>query len=335
MDRQEHSCIFSFREEIKAMNKFFGKIFLASIPFLVYIALFVKYEPYNYWGIKPEKSGNWATPLARVREFMRHPSENIILGDSRMNHFDLDSVEEQTGVKYANLSTGGQAYNLSLQLYEWAKSKTNIQSLIVDASFYQIRKGNMSPSAEPVFLIAEEPLTYFVTRDYVIEAFDLCYNDIKKYFGKDVDDIKTDTEMSDGKYRGDLIHYATQNIYPGCQNYSIGEEQMEYITQIVDDVKEQGGKVIIVIPPIQESIWDYVIRPLELEADMAKYKEILIQHATLYDGEWISEFSMNQDIYADGFHFLLEDGYQQFQNAIFIGNENILKVRKCPTDDEG
>lgn len=316
------------------MRKFVGKLILAGLPFLLYIILFVKYEPYNYWGIKPERSGNWTTPLARVREFMRHPSENIILGDSRMNHFDLDAIEEQTGVRYANLATGGQGLNLSSQLYEWAKNKTDIQSVIIDASFYQIMEGSWSPSAEPVFVIAERPLTYLVTRDYVTETFGLCYADIKKHLGKEADMVKPEMEVSDGKYRGDLVYYATQNILPGCQNYTIGEEQMGYVTHIVDDTKEHGGTAIIVIPPVQESIWDYVIYPLGLEPELAEYKETLVHHATLYDGEWLSEFAMNQDIYADGFHFLLEDGYQQYQDAVFGGNEKILKVRKIVVDEE-
>jgi len=134
---------------------------------------------------------------------------------------------------------------------------------------------------------------------------------------------------------GDLVYYATQNILPSCQNYTVGEAQMGYITHIVDDTRTNRGTAIIVIPPVQESIWDYVIYPLGLEQELAEYKEILIHHATLYDGEWISEFAMNQDIYADGFHFLLEDGYQQFQDAVFGGgNEKILKVRKIVVNEE-
>lgn len=312
------------------MKKFIGKLLLASLPFIVYLTIFVIYEPYNYWGIKEPKSGRWSTPLARVREFQRNPAENIILGDSRMNHFDLDRIEDITGYQYANLSTGGQALNLSRELYEWAKSQTNIKNMIIDASFYQMQAGGSSPSAQPVFAIAKQPLSYITTRDYVVEAFELFVLDIKDLFIKsDIEEIvDSSTVEKDPKYREDLVIYATDSILQVCKNYSIGEEQMSNIIYIVDDVRENGGEPLIVCPPVQESIWDYVIFPLGLEDELEAYKSELGKHATIYDMEWISDYSKNQDIYADGFHFLYGDGYLQFENAILTGDAEFLRVRE-------
>lgn len=310
------------------MKSFIKKLILACIPFIVYLTVFTVYEPYNYWGLKAEKSGSWATPLARVREFMRRPSENLILGDSRMNHFDKEAVEKKTGVYYANLSTGGQGLNLSRELYEWAKGKSKIDNLIIDASFYQIRNGNESPSAAPVFAIAEKPLSYIVTRDYVTEAFGLCLKDVKKHFVGEEPAQTPEPDIKDPRYRDDLLYYATQNILPGCQGYAVGEQQMADLVYILDDTVKGGGTPLVVVPPVQESIWDYVIYPLELEDELESYKSVLQRHAAVYDGEWISGFAKNQDIYADGFHFLNGDGYEQFENAVFLGEGEIFKVRK-------
>lgn len=309
------------------MRNFVIKLVMAVLPLLIYIIIFIVYEPYNYWGIKPLKSGKWATPLARVREFQRNPSENLILGDSRMNHFDLDTVEEMTGCRYANLSTGGQGLNLSKELYDWAKSQTAIKNVIIDASFYQIRRGSESPSAQSVFKVAEQPLVYITTRDYVVEAFELFVESIRNKKENTIPITENIETKESNKYREDLRLYALENIYPSCQDYTIGQEQMNALIYIVQDTRANNGEPLIVCPPVQESIWDYVIFPLELEDELEKYKTELQQYSVVYDMEWISDFAKNQDIYSDGFHFMRGDGYKQFERAIFVGDADFLHMK--------
>ena len=136
------------------MKKFIGKFLTALFPLIVYVIFFIIFEPYNYWGLKPFYTGQWTKPLARCREYMRNSSENIILGDSRMNHFDLNSVEQMTGERWANLSSGGQQLNLSEELFIWANERVPVKNLVIDASFWQMREGSVSPQADEVFYIA-------------------------------------------------------------------------------------------------------------------------------------------------------------------------------------
>lgn len=306
------------------MKKLLWKLIMAALPVAVYLLIFIIYEPYNYWGIKPDKSGQWATPLARVREFKRNPSEYLILGDSRMNHFDADAVEDMTGLRYANLSTGGQALNLSREMYEWAKKQTTVKGIVIDASFYQVRTGNQSVTAQPVFAIAEQPLAYLTTRDYVVEVFSLFADDLQDLFKPGEPNAVSAEDHYIGKYREDLVAYAQNNIALAGPDYSIGEEQMQDITYIVDDVKRNGGKALIVCPPVQEVIWDYVIVPYELEDEMEAYKSELSRHTDVYDMEWLSDFARDQELWGDGFH--LRD-YGPFEKAIFTGEADFLKIR--------
>jgi hypothetical protein len=292
-------------------------------------------EPYNYFGLKVDRADyNWAMPLSRIREFMRHPSENIILGDSRMNHFDLDYIENMTGERYSNLASGGQALNLSRELYDWAKQRVEIKKLLINDSFWQTRANTNSPSAESVFLVAKSPLLYMTTRDYVLETFVRFVESIKKSKVRieklAVFDAYSEPEIviaDDSKYREDLVDYALNNIFPGCQNYSLGAEQMADIEYILSDANENGISTIVVIPPVQASIWELVIEPLEIYDDMEIYKRRLMKYSVVYDMEWLSEFAKSQDLYADGFH-LQEDRYFRFTNAIFMGDEEMVVIRE-------
>ena len=306
------------------MKKFIGKLFLALLPLLLFAGLFIKYEPYNYWGLKPPKTGNWAQPLARVRAFMRYPSENIILGDSRMNHFDIDYIESLTGDRYANLSTGGQGPNLTRELYDWAKEQVGVQRVVLDGSFYQFRRGNRSPSALPVFYIAEHPLTYMTTRDYVVETAELFLMDLSSHgfflTAFAAESTGEPQKISPDKYRDDLVQYATELIYPFCCNYTLDMGDYDYILR---DCQEKGIETRVALCPVQESIWELVIEPLHLEPYMEEYREILRQYTDVYDMEWKHEFCKNQELFGDGFH---QKDYTAFTNAIFAGEGDFLRI---------
>lgn len=311
------------------MKKFIGKFLTALFPLIVYVIFFIIFEPYNYWGLKPFYTGQWTKPLARCREYMRNSSENIILGDSRMNHFDLNSVEQMTGERWANLSSGGQQLNLSEELFIWANERVPVKNLVIDASFWQMREGSVSPQADEVFYIAEHPVEYIFTWDYAKLAWDemLSKFDIKEkeeatQFDPEIEKMIDD----DYKYRDDFLEYALYNIRRGCNNYSIDQAQIDHIINMVEITKKNGGDVKILIPCVQESIWDYVIEPLELEDEIAAYKRKLAKHAVIYDMEWKNELCKQQDIWGDGFHFKDMEVYRIYTNELFGETDANVRV---------
>ncbi len=308
------------------MKKFVFKLFLASIPLILYIVLFIGFEPYNYWGFKPLKTGKWTTPLARVQEFKREPSQYIILGDSRMNHFDLDYVEELTGYRYANLSTGGQGLNLTMELYEWALQYVEPEKIVVDASFWQVQEGSSSPSASPVFYIADHPLEYVVTRDYVIDAFKELMKVFKEPASHEVKLSEEDLQIIniDTKYRDDLLEYTLGNILPNVRTYALSDENIEYLCSIAEDINARGGEILFVAPPVQECIWEYAIEPYNIENQIKQYKNVLLSNGTIYDFEWKSEFAKNQDYFDDGFHFNGSVPYTLFTDSVFTGKSDFM-----------
>lgn len=299
------------------MKKFIFKIFMALLPMMVYVLCFVICEPYNYFGIQ-ERAVRAHTPLQVMREYMRNPSENIILGDSRMNHYDLDYAEELSGKKWANLSTGGQVSNQTYELYVWANSRVDVENVIMDISFWQVKAGAGGESVAPTIYIAEHPLDYIVTRDYVIETF----SRLNVYA---TDNVESSSGV-DAQYREDLITYATQYIYPLCANYSVGDVQMQNFAYVIEDVTAQGGQVKVLSPVLQESIWTYVIEPLQLEPFLETYKEEISKYTVVYDMEWKSELSKDQDCFADGFHFSNARYYDEIylRNLLGGGNEYVI-----------
>ena len=87
------------------MKKILPRLALLAAPFLVYFALFFAFEPYDYFGVKGGASSEDSV-ITRVRAYLSAPEDAIILGDSRMAHFDMALVDEVSGLSWANVSYG-------------------------------------------------------------------------------------------------------------------------------------------------------------------------------------------------------------------------------------
>ena len=67
--------------------------------------LLLHFEPNNYFGLKA--SATSSQPVARVRAYQQEPGTNLILGDSRLAHFDMGLVDSLSGQSWQNLAFGG------------------------------------------------------------------------------------------------------------------------------------------------------------------------------------------------------------------------------------
>ena len=87
------------------MKHIIKKLALLFVPVYLWFAFFVAFEPNNYFGIK--KTASSSQPVARVRAYEQSPGTNLIIGDSRLAHFDMDLVDSLTGQSWQNLAFGG------------------------------------------------------------------------------------------------------------------------------------------------------------------------------------------------------------------------------------
>ena len=90
------------------MKKILPRLALLAAPFLVYFALFFAVKG----GASSEDS-----VITRVRAYLSAPEDAIILGDSRMAHFDMNAVAEASGRGWSNLAFGGASLNESIDLF--------------------------------------------------------------------------------------------------------------------------------------------------------------------------------------------------------------------------
>ena len=72
------------------MRDILKKLALLALPVAAYFCVFAAFEPNNYFGLKASTSSE--APVARLKSYAAAPGERIIVGDSRLAHFDMEDL---------------------------------------------------------------------------------------------------------------------------------------------------------------------------------------------------------------------------------------------------
>lgn len=197
------------------MKKIIAKLALALFPLAVYLCVFVAFEPNNYFGLRSEGSLN--SPISRIRAYQNAPQPNILLGDSRMAHFDMDLVEEVTNESWANLAYGGASLEESIDEFYYIYSQyPEIQRVVMSVSFYTLnanyRTANRMTTVETQL---ENPVAYVFNLEYNINTLTVIGDKIKG-----LPDAEETAEYTQADYlpngaRKNLVAYAAI-LYQNC-----------------------------------------------------------------------------------------------------------------------
>lgn len=141
------------------MKKLLVRLFCLALPFLCYFGAFLYFEPYDYFGLKGGAVSE-DSYITRIRSFLNQPQDSIILGDSRMAHFDMDLVQQASGVPWSNLAFGGASMNESLDLFYLAAEKTTLKRCVFEVSFYTLREGDARNRMQAITTVVENPFAY-------------------------------------------------------------------------------------------------------------------------------------------------------------------------------
>ncbi|MEG0804361.1 MAG: hypothetical protein RSF90_05345, partial [Pygmaiobacter sp.] len=143
------------------MKKILSRLALLLVPFILYAGFFFYFEPYDYFGLKGG-TVNEDSMLVRVKEYLDHPADCILLGDSRMAHFDIDEVSRLTGKRTANLAFGGASLNESIALFQTAlEANPALETCYFEVSFYNLRRGDERNRTDAIKTLLKNPFAYF------------------------------------------------------------------------------------------------------------------------------------------------------------------------------
>ena len=151
------------------MKNILKKLALLAIPVAAWLAVFIAFEPNNYFGLKD--SAGSSQPVARVRAYQQDPGRNLILGDSRLAHFDMDLVAAVSGEEWQNLSFGGASLKETLDLAGYVLDSGHpVDTLLVEVSFYTLNEHYNTDRFSQLEETLENPLAYCLNLEYNVNA---------------------------------------------------------------------------------------------------------------------------------------------------------------------
>ena len=305
------------------MPKLIKKLALAAVPVIIYFAMFIYFEPYDYFGLKNnEYSGDSA--VYRVREFIKNPSDIIIMGDSKLAHFDMTEVEKLTGEKVGQLSFGGASLNESMDLLEYAlEVNPDVHTIYFGVSFYTLNESYYKDRMSQIETIASNPFAYMLSFNYNIEMLSqirwwlLGIEDVASIHHEDWKE--EDYYFEDGTkrpYRKNLMEYADL-IYGVCENYVLDTADLERYVEIAKMCQEKGIKLYTVMPPIDLSLRELVVEKLGLEEHILTFIDRVSPYSEVLNYEYPPEQMFSEEYFYDGFHMDAYSGLPVFTQMLF------------------
>lgn len=165
------------------VRRFLLQCLVLSLPVLGLFATVVIVDPYCLFGTggpvpRALKERNlyhsgrtmpFSNMMWKLIDYRRDPKADVLLGDSRLSRFDVDSLQRFTGNAYFNFGIPGGNYVTMDHLFHYVDSLTTLRAVYVQVAFRGMNAGmDFDIYAEPR-MILEKPLSYVYNRR-VLEA---------------------------------------------------------------------------------------------------------------------------------------------------------------------
>lgn len=294
------------------MKNILKKLALLAIPVAAWLAVFIAFEPNNYFGLKD--SAGSSQPVARVRAYQQDPGRNLILGDSRLAHFDMELVEEASGMEWQNLSFGGASLKETLDLAGYVLDSGHpVDTLLVEVSFYTLNEHYNTDRFSQLEETLENPLAYCLNLEYNVNALTVLMDTIRGTPDtiESGDWVASDYLADDGTVlplHRKLYDYPA-TITPRCENWTLNGEQFARLRTLAAACKARGVRLILVLPPMAQNVRTEVCdvfgitEAMENEVLPALRAWSAEDGFTLLDYEWGGSCITDDDTqFFDGFH---------------------------------
>lgn len=324
------------------MGKIMRKIALLLIPVVLYFCLFAAFEPNNYFGLRDSSAST--APVARVRAFRDEPGNRVIIGDSRLAHFDMALAQEASGKQWQNLAFGGASLKENIDLAEYVlEHNPNVEEILFGLSFYTINASYSTDRMSALEKTLDNPLAYMFNLEYNVNMLTSLTNWMA-WMGQKAGGA-TDLTWAEAQQEhetGDWQHPADYTgadgtitplhtklaVYPGiitpkCEGWSVSPDFAD-LPRLAALCAERGVRLTIVLPPMADNVLEEVCLPLGI-ADQMQQNVLPQLHAwaeeygfAVIDHEWQNrpEFEDDQQFF-DGFHLDERYGLPQWTEQLF------------------
>lgn len=282
------------------------------IPVYLWFAFFLAFEPNNYFGLK--KQTDSSQPVARVRAYQQEPGRSLIIGDSRLAHFDMDLVEEVSGRPWQNLAFGGASLRESLDLAEFVlDSGHEVEEILLEVSFYTVNAGYDTDRFSALEETLVNPLAYCLNLEYNVNALTMFLNFVRNTPDTIESGVWGPADYLDEEGNPLPLHRKLYE-YPAlidsrCRDWAINEEQLARLEELARRCQAEGVALTLVLPPMAQNVRTQVCEKYGIDDAMLETVLPLLDRwadetgMAVLDYEWNGSCITDDDTqFYDGFH---------------------------------
>jgi len=305
------------------MKVFINKLFIFAIPIILFVLLIIISDPYNYFNVlklisdntKKESIGRspetmvLGSVLIKTHEYKKSPSPYLILGDSRAYNLNTSHINEISGVKYFNMGIPGGNYRTLINLFWFANSKIKLKKVYIFISFHNYIKSWGSDLFSEAVSVDKTITPYFTRPLLVNQAF---YN--YTLFIKEIISHKRFNPYKISKNKPQkkvpFVRKENKQLWDKRINeqkdhfvhwYKRADDYHDSIIKISDYCKKNNIEVCFIIAP-NHSDFHKLIKEVNLESEMLKFKRDFCQLAEVFDYDYDNVYTLNRSLFSDIFH---------------------------------
>ena len=238
------------KEEYQDIIKLLKKLLFFSIPIIIWILIVLLIDPFNYFNnnnniIKIENKEKAAKQLNSLLYncigFINKPTENIIIGDSRIRNFSTERIKEITGKNYYLLYSNAAKLNEMIDLFWFANSKSKLKNVILGLNFNLYNQYAYADRVKDVEEISQNPLIYIFNQN-ILES--VCLSLKYEYIMPPKRKIKDKT-----KFWEYTINTVAKNHF---EKYLYPKELLNRLTEINRYCERKNINLKLIIVPSHE-----------------------------------------------------------------------------------
>ncbi|MGD9560307.1 MAG: hypothetical protein AB7V55_06860, partial [Oscillospiraceae bacterium] len=292
------------------MKKLLRGIALVLLPIAVYYGVFLGFT--GAVGLNNAIPG--ASAIEAIGRYRKNPTAGVIIGDSRLAHFNMAQVQATAQVPFTNLAFGGASLAESLDEAEWLLARyPEIDTVVFGLSFYTLNEGYDLGRFETVEKALYNPFATLTNLSFNLELL----QNLAIWLGGGVlgggesetldpaSYIYVDYTAPSGEtvsLRQDIVDYLAA-IAPYTQHWAPDMQAFERLLALIAQCDEAGIAFVVVLPPMHDAVLDYAVRPAGIEQAMLPLiAQLKASGAQVLDYEFTARPALADSQFFDGFH---------------------------------
>jgi len=175
-----------FNSETQEFTRFFKKLMLFCLPFILAAGFIAAVDPFNFLPVKSvvsEEVKSTISPqlnpcLWKMNIFSQQPIDKILLGDSRMQGMKAEDIEAVSNERYFNFGYGGASLREVIDTFWFAAENAKLQKVYIGVNLNIYNDYENTNRTQVYKSIHDNPTLYFINRTVWQAALQSAYSQL-------------------------------------------------------------------------------------------------------------------------------------------------------------